>query len=238
MQIQEEHFRNLYKQPIIVKDKKIAHEMARNLLIDTVWEDDLSGEELKQKLDAIVIDETLNSILVIPYIDHTAGISFHFLTTATVNGNNVNITKREDFSAMINIRKDDKINNLEFEYLKNLNVNPDFSLDQYERPIEIVNNYFVNDDVEQLRFVEQLDSSRHEDFPDDVEVLFYKEGLEIEKMWVRYENIVKVPIIEGTLLNMPYQDFGVSVGDKVKFFPYKFDDEDEYILICNLDSKK
>lgn len=237
MQIQEEHFRKLYKEPIIVKDQNIAHEMARNLLIDTVWDDDISGEELKERMDAIEIDESLNSILVIPYIDHTAGMSFHFLTTATVNGNNANITKREDFSAMINIRKD-KVNDLEFEYLKNLNVNPDFNLDQYERPIEIANSYFVNDDVEQLRYVEELDASRHEDFPDDVGVLFYKEGLEVEKMWVRYENIVEVPLIEGKLLNMPYQEFGVDMGDIVKFFPYKFDDEDEYVLICNLDSKK
>lgn len=57
-------------------------------------------------------------------------------------------------------------------------------------------------------------------------------------MWVRYENIIEVPIIEGTLLNSPFQDFGVSAGDKVKFFPYKIDEDSEEILICNLDSEK
>lgn len=69
-------------------------------------------------------------------------------------------------------------------------------------------------------------------------MLFFKEGLQIEKMWVRYENIIEVPIIEGKLLNEPYQDFGVSAGDKVRFFPYPPEDNKEYVLICNLYSKK
>lgn len=138
---------------------------------------------------------------------------------------------------MINCRKD-KFNNLKFEYLENLNANADFDFDDYSQSIEIINNYFVNDDVEQLRFVENLDSSRHEDFPDDVGVLFLKEGFEIEKMWVRYENIVKVPIIEGRLLSSPFQDLGVDAGDMVKFFPYIPEGEEECILICNLDKQE
>ena len=237
MLIKDEHFRKLYKRPIIIKDKEFSHKIARSLVIDTVWDDDLSDEELKDRMESIEIEDTTNSILVIPYIDHTAGMSFHVLTTASINHDTVKIFKRDNFEAMINCRKD-SVNNSEFEYLENLNVNEDFNLEDYSRSLEIVNSYFVNDDIEQLRFVGTLDSSRHEDFLDDVEVLFFKEGLQIEKMWVRYENIIEVPIIEGKLLNEPYQDFGVSAGDKVRFFPYQPEDNKEYVLICNLDSKK
>lgn len=236
MLIKEEHFRNLYKKPIIIKNKEFAHEIARSLQIDSIWEDDLSGEELSQKMKSLEIDENINSVLAIPYIDHTAGMSFHVLTTATAGKYNVDIKRREDFSAMINSRKD-KVNNSEFEYLENLNVNNDFDMQDYARSIEIANSYFVNEDIEELRFVEILDGFRNEDYPDDVRVLFFKEGLEIEQMWVRYENIIEVPLIEGTLLNTPFQDMGVSAGDKVRFFPYKQRDSEEFILICNLDSK-
>jgi hypothetical protein len=47
-----------------------------------------------------------------------------------------------------------------------------------------------------------------------------------------------VHIIERTLLNSPFQDFGVNEGDKVRFFPYKSNNDGKFILICNLDSKK
>lgn len=237
MKIRDEDFRKLYKNPIIIKDEEISRKMAKSLLIDSVFEDGLSGEEIKERIDAIEIDERINSLLVIPYIDHTAGMSFHVLTTSSIKNGNVEIFKRDDFTAMITSRKDN-VNDCEFEYLENLKVNEDFSPDDYSQSVELINNYFVNDDVEQLRFVEILDSSRHEDFPDDVEVLFIKEGLQIEKMWVRYEKIIEVPLIEGKLLNDPFQDFGISAGDKVRFIPYVPDDSDDCVLLCNLDNDK
>ena len=234
MIIKNEHFRNLYKKPIIIKNEEFSKEIARSLLLDSVLEDDLTSDELKEKFESIEVDEKINSTLAIPYIDHTAGMSFHILATAILDYDKVNIIKRDDFSIMINSRKD-KVNNSEFEYLDNLQTNNDFDIKEYSRSIEIANSYFINDDVETLRFSEVLDNSRHEDFPDDVGVLFFKKDCQVEKMWVRYENIVEEPFIEGVLLNSPYQDFGIDVNDKVKFFPYK-DDDGEIILICNLDS--
>lgn len=76
MLIGQEHFRKLYKTPIIVKDKQTSHEIARSLLIDTIWEDDLSGEELSEKIASIEIDDDINSLLVIAYIDHTQECHF------------------------------------------------------------------------------------------------------------------------------------------------------------------
>ena len=234
MLIKDENFRNLYRKPILIKDKEFAHEIARSIQIDSIWEDGLSGEELGQKLKSMKIDENINSILAIAYIDHSAGMSFHVLTTAISDNGTADIIKRNDFQAMINCRKG-QVNNFEFDYLENIDVNDDFSMDHYKRSVEIANSYFVSEDIEALRFLDMLDDSRHEDFPDDVEVLFFKEGLQAEKMWVRYEKVIEVPIIEGTLLNAPFQDFGVSEGDKVRFFPYAQKDSNEIILICNLD---
>ena len=235
MLIKDEHFRKLYKNPIIIKDKGFSHEMARSILLDSVWQDGLSGDEIREKIDSIEIDEKINSTLAVAYIDHTAGMSFHIMTSAIIENDHAEIVKRKDFSVLMNCRKD-KVNDCEFEYLENLNVNDDFDIDDYAGSIEIANSYSPSEDIEALRFVEILDASRHADFPDDVGVLFLKEGLQIEKMWVRYENITEDSVIEGTLLNSPFQDFGVDAGDKVRFFPYEY--EGEIVLICNLDSEK
>lgn len=238
MLIRQEHFRRMYQRPIIIKGEEISKEMARYLQIESVIDDELSSEQLKEKIDAIEVDEAINSILVIPYIDHTAGMSFHLISTSSIVHDSVTIFRREDLSAMVNIRKDNKVNDLEFEYLENLNVNDDFDLDDYELSIEIANSYSDNEDIERLRMIGDMDHLRHADYPDDVEVLFLKEGLQIEKMWVRYEKIIDMPLIGATLLNEPYQDFGVHAGDKVKFFPYAPDENEDIVLICNLDSEK
>ncbi|WP_407454829.1 hypothetical protein [Methanobrevibacter sp.] len=234
MLIKEENFRNLYKTPIIIKNKEFSHQIAQSLQIDSIWEDDISSDELKEKLESIKIDDNINAILAFPYIDHTSGMSILILSTASINDKDVTINKREDFSVWSIARKDN-INNSEFEYLENLNVNDDFNLGYYNEFISKLDNYHVNNDIEALRFIEVLDESRNEDFPDDVMVFFIKENCQMERMWVRYENIVEKSFIEGTLLNTPYQDFGVESGDKVIIFPYKpKEDEDTWVLICDL----
>ena len=222
------------KKPIVIKDKQFAHETARSLQIDSIMEDDITGDEIKERLESMEIDENINSLLAIPYIDHTAGISFKILTTSTIDDDNVEIHKRDDpFLVLLTCRKD-KVNDSEFEYLEKLNANEDFSIDDYKELIDSLKNYYVNDGVEALRFIDILDSSRHEDFPDDLEVLFFKEGLQIEKMWVRCENIGEETPIVATLLNTPFQDFGINEGDEINCFPYQPKDSDEWIVICDL----
>lgn len=232
MLIKEEHFRNLYKKIIVIKNKEFAHQIAQTFQIDTVWSEEISDEELMERLNSIKTSNDINSILAVPYIDHTAGISFLVLALSHWENNEVDITKREDFSVWSIARMDNFLDS-EFEYLKNLKINDDFELDYYSDYINQLKSYDVNDEITALRYIELLDEFRHEQYPDDVEVVFIKEDLQMEKMWVRYEKIIDAPIIEGKLLNQPFQDFGVNAGDKVKIFPYKTD-EDEIILISNL----
>ena len=234
MLIKDEHFRNYYKRPVVIYDNEFSHEIARTLKIDSIMADDPSGDEIQERLKSIEIDENINSIVAVPYINHTAGISFMILANSKADKSSIEIFKREDFSVMINCRKD-KVDNCEFEYLDNLNVNRDFDPDDYSNLIESLENYRVNDDVELLRSLEILDNSREATFPDDIMVYFFKEGFDVEGMWVRYERIVEEPVIEGILLNTPNQDLGIKSGDKVKIFPYKPDEDEEVMVICNLD---
>lgn len=233
MKIHEEHFRNLYKSFVIIKSEKLAPKIARSLQIGSVMEERISNEEFEQRLNSIKIDDKINAIFAIPYIDHTAGISFLTLSVAALDGENADIVRRESFEGIVNFRKND-VNECEFEYLENLNVNADFDIDYYQDHAKIVESYRISDKVEALRFADILDDSRHENFPDDLSVIFIKKDLQMEKMWVRVEGLDEDSLIDATLLNTPYQDFGVEEGDRVKVFPYRPEGSDEWIVICDL----
>ena len=88
--------------------------------------------------------------------------------------------------------------------------------------------------IEALRSITDIDHLRNEDYPDDILVHFIKEDLQAEGMWVRYESITPEGMIEGKLMNTPFQDFGVKAGDDVNVFHYKSNDMDELIIICDL----
>lgn len=233
MLIREEHFRNLYKSYVIIKNKEFSHQIARTLQIDSIWEDDMSNEELKEKMDSIEVNDKINAIFAIAYINHTSGMTFSTLSTAYLNGKNVNICKREKFDS-INIFKKGEVNDFEFEYLENLNTNSDFNLKEYEEFSKYLDSYETNEKVTILRFIDILDDSREPDYPDDLKVIFVKEGLQNEVMWVRCENIDEDQRIDATLLNTPYQDFGIKEGDMVKIFPYNIKDTDKWVVICDL----
>ena len=234
MLIKDEHYRNYYKRPIVIKNRKFAHETARSMQIDSIMEDGLTGDEIAERMQSLEIDEDINSVLAVPYIDHTAGISFLVLATSTADESSVEIHRPEDLFAVRIICRKDNVCDSEFEYLKNLNANDDFDLDQYKELIDSLSGYYVNNGVEALRFIDILDDSRHEDFPDDLEVFFVKDGLQLEKMWVRCEDIYEGNIISAKLLNTPFQDFGIAEGDEIRCFPYKPEGSDEWILICDL----
>lgn len=237
MLFKDEDFRKLYKSYIIIKNEKFAKQIAQTLKIDTIMDEELSDEEFKEKLFSIEVDEKINAIFAKPYIDHTAGISVLILSTAHIDADNVEIFKRESFDSIGNARKS-SVADSEFEYLENLNVNEDFDPDYYSEFAQITDSYSVNEKVEMLRYVDILDDCRHEAFPDDYEVIFVKEDCQMEKMWVRCEDLTEDQLILGNLMNSPYQELGVDAGDEVLFFPYQPEGSDEWILICDLNNSE
>ena len=236
MLIKEEKFQNLYKSYIIIKNKKFSHQIGQSMQIDSVYADDLSSEDLKERISSIKIPDEINAIFAIAYVDHTRGLSFFTLSIASVNGKSVDIFKREDFSALSIFRKSE-VNDCEFEYLENLDCNGEFDIKTYEEFAKIIDNYHVNDNVETLRQQDWMNKSRNADYPDDVIVQFIKKDFEVEGMWVRYEDIDEDGFIKGELLNTPYQDFGIKSGDTVEIFPYELDEE-TIILVCDLNKRE
>lgn len=230
MIIKDESFRKLYHKYIVIRADEFARQVGQGIQLDIAREKnpDMSTEEL---FKSIMIDESVNAILAIPYVDHEAGVSFMTIAIGTLDSENINIIKRESFASLSIFRRND-VRDMEFEYLENLNTNSDFDIGYYEEFSQMVYHYSQNEAIEALRSIEEIDHLRNEDWPDDVLVHFIKDGLKAEGMWVRYEDITEEGLIAGKLLNTPYQDFGVKAGDDVEAFLSK--NGEDIILVCDL----
>ena len=107
---------------------------------------------------------------------------------------------------------------------------------KYAPRIEKLKKYDPSEDVEKSREFGFLDACREPAFPDDVRVVFSKEGLKAEECWVRITGLGDHFLI-GRLLNQPYQDFGVNEGDLLRFVVQKESDE-KIICVAAFESGK
>ena len=216
MLVKNEKFRKLYCSLIVLKSVKYAKEYEKLLNNNP---NDVNSNALKRDV---------NSLLLYPYIDHDSGMSFLVVATALSEGNNVKIYNRNNFKIFSSISKE-SLNNCEFKYLDELNFNSDFKLTRHANyAIKSTKVYRENEDYEDIRMVLSLDRVRSHNHPDDVLVLFLKDKLKPESLWVRLEEFDD-GFFKGNLLNQPKQDFGVLKGDKINVLIKK---DDEGNIIC------
>lgn len=99
---------------------------------------------------------------------------------------------------------------------------------RYSAKIEPLTTYDVSEEVEHSRTMVFLDGCRHPFYPDDVQVLLIKEGLNHEQCWARINGLGDHCIM-GLLLNEPNQDFGYHNGEQIGFFVRENEDKS---VIC------
>lgn len=234
--IKDEKFRNLFGNFIVIKDEEFAKRQAKLFYISAIMDEneDLEGDELFEKIDNYPLKEEINSLLVLPYVDHQAGLSFQTVAACLLEEDKLLIYERPDnFENLSNIRLG-AAEDFEFEYLDNLKVNADCDLENYiSHAMEIFHLYNDDEKIFELRKLELLDDCRAPEYPDDIFVGFFKEGFGGEGMWVRYEDFEGTDFY-GILLNQPNQDLGVNEGDRIKFHLTK-DKEDKIFCFCDLD---
>ena len=235
--IKDEKFRNLFANFIVIKDEEFAKRQAKLFHMDEIWGDDEDpGEdELFEEIENFNLEEEVNSLIVLPYVDHQAGFSFQTVAVCLLKDSDLLVYERaDDFQAMSNIRWD-AVTDFEFEYLDNLNVNADFDIEEYKKHArDIFKHYNEDEKLLVLRMLPMLDEFRNEQHPDDILVFFFKEGCNPEGMWVRYEDYNEEQDIFGRLLNQPNQDMGVNVGDLVKF-SFASNQDGDLLCVCKLD---
>ena len=221
------NFRDLLYSPIIVKSEKDAEYQEKLFNIENI-----NLENFEEEFDRISIDRKVNAMFLFPFLDYDRGFSFLLVTTGLIDGDEITLYDRPNFDTFQVIRKD-SLNDKEFFFLKDLFINNDFDIEYYVNyAIRQTESYRDNDEIEMLRFFEELDSCRNEDFPDDFLVYFFKEGLNPEGMWVRGMELKKDNIL-AKLLNQPSQDFGINAGDIVRVIVYE-DELGEISCIADL----
>ena len=170
-----------------------------------------------------------------PYVDHEAGLSFQTVAACLLEEDNLLVYEREDNFENLSNSRFGAVKDFEFEYLENLMIPSDFDIAPFtSRAMEIFKLYNDDEKILVLRALPLLDDVRDKEFPDDILVIFLKEGFGAEGMWVRYEDYDEEHDIIGRLLNQPNQDLGINAGDMIKFSFMK-DNDDKLFCYCDLD---
>ena len=213
MLIKDEHFRNLYKSFIVLKSREDAEMQQKFLKLPSM---DIDSDEIT--LEDIPLDYDTNAVILYPYIDHTAGMSFLVIATALLEGDFMTVYDRQDnFEVCSTIRKE-SLNDKEFIFAENLKVQSGFDFKPiFQYAADMSKVHMGDSKLETLRMLDLIDDSREDDYPDDILVYFFKENFTPEGIWVRGEELTESCIV-GTLLNQPNQDLGVSRSDKVEVY--------------------
>ena len=209
MLIKDESFRNLYHALVILKSKKYV-QLTSKLL------------NKSQK------DNNVNSLLLYPYINHEVGMLFLVLGLVKLFDNRAEIINRDDFNINKSIKKRN-LNNNEFAYVNDVNINADFKLTHHlNHARHITKTFSKNVQLECIRQARSLDKFRDINNPDIVSVLFLKDKLKPEYLNVCLENISD-GFFNGVLLDNPQQNFGVLKGMDVNVYLKR---NDENRIIC------
>lgn len=165
------------------------------------------------------IDETKDGVIAYGYIDETCGLSFSVLNSAVIMDDVDIIKGAKDEKAFMILRRGSVA---ECSYIDLQDAG--YLYPEYDEIIgKIRKNYAPKNEIKEvMRNMDFLDEFRNEDFPDDVAVVIFSEGLQMEQVWVRCENVTE-EMLYGTLLNEPNQNFGVHEGDEIGFVPIEKD---------------
>ena len=149
-----------------------------------------------------------NAMLVYGYIDHEAGLSYELLCAACVFND-------DDVS----LEPTNRTTSFKFRYgsfqgdlvpFKN-----ESQLYPYlERAQMIKDGYKVSEEILAIRAIQELDSSRAPGYPDDVVLMFFKEGYRNEGIWCRTEGAnTESHLVQMKMLNEPMGPFGKHMED-------------------------
>lgn len=167
-----------------------------------------------------------NALLLYGYIDHEAGISFEALCFARAEDGSIDFRPgREDASCKLRY---DSING---SLLRLTDEDIDAENHDFISKIAMVNKFYkANPVAEKLREIVSLDPSRSPQFPDDILVIFIKEGYNPEGIWGRIAGF-DGEYVTVQILNGPWGDFGLSEGDLVPIELVPVEDEVKAVAV-------
>lgn len=175
--------------------------------------------EHKDKLDILAQyfdgSEVATGVLGYCYVDHETGLTFAVLALAEREGEALEFYGGNDEISIVfrYSSVSDACAVLLPSVLPPLKV-------YAEKTANIDAAYAHSEAVAKTRLLENLDSCRHEEYPDDVLVYLVHGDDHIEGCYARLENVGEMNLT-GTLLNEPVYDYGVHEGDSLDFYLVK-----------------
>lgn len=183
-----------------------------------------SSEKLKKTLGnrfgSITEDD---GFLAYGYIDEQAGFSFRPLCPANIRDN---ILSRGEFvSDVYLIIRRGQLNDCDYIDLDYC----DIDVTDFEDEINAINENYKcqNEQTEEMREFTFLDGLRSVEYPDDIQIILYQEGIQPEQVWVKCWAFTEDKLF-GKLLNEPNQDYGIHCGSIIGFAPL----EQENGILC------
>lgn len=174
-------------------------------------------ERLGKKIEQIAEED---GFLAYGYIDDEAGLSFRILCPANIRDNKMS---RGDFidDVFIIIQRG-QLNDCEYMDMDYCDIN----VDDFNDEIKIINDNYKcsSEQTEEMRKFTFLDGVRSTEYPDDIQVILYKDGMQLEQVWVKCWSFTEDKLF-GKLLNEPDQNYGIHCGSIIGFTPIKQDDE-------------
>jgi len=198
------NFREIHRRLILVKDDRAIN-------------------DLKSRIH---FPENSDSLLMFCYIDTEAGLTFEFLCTYNSQKNEY---YERDIKELRQIYRKGFFNNCEIEIIPD-NILKSKFLNEYIN--SIIDNYENDENKIFTRKIKDIDHLRENDFPDDILVYIYKEGLNTERVWVRLSKVENGKLY-GLLQNEPNSNFGIHLFNEIKIEIFK-DEEGKIntIYVC------
>ena len=172
----------------------------------------------------------LNSSLVYGYIDKSAGFSYKVLGLTYYDEGDYTLVWPND-EVGLTVRAE-CFHNFEIIPIENKALEKRFST-----MLKITNECYSTEEDNKLRSITRLDKFRHEDYPDDIKVILFKEGMKPEQVWMRTTEYLKenenLLFLRAELLNQPYENFGVNLGDVCVVTICDVQDEDLAVAFFN-----
>jgi len=175
-------------------------------------------EHLAEDMDIYLKDR---GFLAYGYIDNQCGFSFRIICSAHIRNNKLEYGAYD--SQRLYIIRRGYVNCCSFAFIEEYDVeisDLEESALKHIRDIDML--YKCREETEQMRKFMFLDPFRSKEYPDDLQVILFKEGLQLEAVWVKCYTYTDNELF-GLLLNEPEQDFGFHEGSIIGFAPMETD---------------
>ena len=198
------NFRKIHRHLILIKDERTIN-------------------DLKPRIN---FPQNCDSLLMFCYIDNEVGLTFDFLCPYN---SRENVYYERNMKELRQIYRKGFFNNCEIEVIPD-NILKSENLINYIN--SIIDNYENDENKIFTRKIQELDHLRENDYPDDILVYLYKEGLNTERVWVRLTKVENGKLF-GLLQNEPNGNFGIHLFNEIKIEIFK-DEEGKAntIYIC------